>query len=61
MCTPTSPTEVVCTTIVLSKAVKKVFVGENENVFAPQKVGIDWAVATVLGNGVICVYAIAAI
>jgi hypothetical protein len=51
----------VCTTIVLSKAVKKLFVGENEKVFAPQKVGFYWAVATLLGNGVICVYAVAAI
>jgi hypothetical protein len=30
-------------------------------VFAPQKVGSDLAAATVLGNGVVCVDAIAAI
>ena len=58
---PTSAAVDVETEIVFPETVNQVFVGENEKVFAPQKVGFDWAVATVFGNGEVCVTAVAAI
>ena len=50
---PASVSVDVDTEIVFPKTVNQVFVGENEKVFAPQKVEFDWAVATVFGNGVV--------
>ena len=58
---PTSATSDVYTEIVFPEKVNQVFVSENEKMFAPQKVGFDWAVATVFGNGMVCVTAVDAI
>ena len=58
---PTSATVDVVTEIVFPETVSQVFVGENEKVFAPQKIEFDWDVATVFGNGVVCVTTVAAI
>ena len=49
------------TEIVFPETVNQVFVGENEKVFAPQKVAVPCMFAAEFRNGVVCVAAVAAI
>ena len=51
---PTSATVDVDTEIIFPETVNQVNVGENEKVFAPHKVGLFAAAATLFGNGVVC-------